>query len=120
MGVLMRLSKRNLLIIGIVPILFGLIIIYNYYVSIDKLYSLGLTAYLVHDQLVAIGAAVFLGASVYWGILVYYIYMMQENEVLIQDNFNKLAGSGTKHLQNAKTLINKVLEDIKTSEKLKT
>jgi hypothetical protein len=119
MGVRMRLNKRNLFIIGTVPIIFGLIIIYNYYVSIDKLYSRGLSAFLLHDQLVAIGAAVFLGASVYWGILVYYIYMVQENEVIIQDNFNKLAGSGTKHLQNAKTLINKVLEDIKTSEKLK-
>ncbi len=61
----------------------------------------------------------FLGASVYWGILVYYIYMLQENEVLIQDNFNELAGSGTKHLENAKTLIGQVLDDIKTSEKLK-
>jgi hypothetical protein len=115
----MRLSKTNLLIIGIVPIIFGLIVIFNYWISIENLYARGLTAYLVHDQLVAIGAAVFLGASVYWGILVYYIYMLQENEVLIQDNFNELAGSGTKHLENAKTLINQVLEDIKTSEKLK-
>ncbi len=115
----MRLSKTNLLIIGIVPIIFGLVITYNFFISIDKLYPLGLTVFRVHDQLVAIGGAVFLGAAVYWGILVYYIYMVQENEVIIQDNFNKLAGSGTKHLENAKTLINKVLDDIKTSEKLK-
>ncbi len=116
----MRLSKTNLIIIGIVPMVFGLTIIYNYFVSIDKLYPLGLTAYLVHDQLVVIGVAAFLGASVYWSILVYYIYLLQENEVLIQDNFNKLAGSGTKHLENARTLINQVLQDIKTTEKLKT
>jgi hypothetical protein len=115
----MRLSKTNLLLIGTVPIVFGMIIIYNYFISIDRLYTLGLTAYLVHDKLVAIGTAVFLGASIYWGILVYYIYLLQENEILIQDNFNKLAGSGTKHLKNAKTLISQVLEDIKTSEKLK-
>ncbi len=115
----MRLSKTNLTIIGIVPIVFGLIIIWKYFESIDKLYSLGLTAYLVHDQLVAIGVAVFLGASVYWSILVYYVYLLQENEVLIQNNFNKLAGSGTKHLENARTLINQVLQDIKTTEKLK-
>lgn len=115
----MRLSKTNILLIGIVPIIFGLIIVYNYFVSIDKLFPLGLTVYRVHDQLVVIGIAGFLGLSVYWSILVYYIYMMQENEILIQNNFNDLAGSGTKHLENAKKLIGKVLDDIKTSEKLK-
>jgi len=115
----MRLSKINLLIIGIVPIIFGLVIIYNFWISIQNLYPQGYTTYLVYDQLIAIGAAVFLGASIYWCILVYYIYMLQENEVLIQKNFDQLAGSGTKHLENAKTVINQLLEDIKTSEKLK-
>ncbi len=115
----MRLSKTNIFLIGIVPIIFGLIIVYNYFVSIDILLPLGLTVYQVHDQLVVIGIAGFLGLSVYWSILVYYIYMIQENELLIQDNFNQLAGSGTRHLENAKNLIGQVLDDIKTSEKLK-
>lgn len=115
----MRLSKTNILLIGIVPIIFGLFIVYNYFVSIDILLPLGLTVYRIHDQLVVIGIAGFLGLSVYWSILVYYIYMVQENELLIQDNFNQLAGSGTKHLENAKNLIGKVLDDIKKSEKLK-
>ncbi len=56
----MRLSKTNILLIGIVPIIFGLIIVYNYFVSIDKLFPLGLTVYRVHDQLVVIGIAGFL------------------------------------------------------------
>jgi hypothetical protein len=116
----MRLSKTNVFIIGFVPIIFGLIIVYNYFVLIDKLFPLGLTVYRVHDQLVVIGIAGFLGLSVYWSILVYYIYMIQENELLIQDNFDQLAGSGAKHLENAKNLIEQVLDDIKTSEKLKS
>ncbi|MBU4076915.1 MAG: hypothetical protein KKI06_09450 [Euryarchaeota archaeon] len=115
----MRLSKTNIFLIGIVPIIFGLIIVYNYFISIDKLLPLGLTVSKVHDQLVVIGIAGFLGLSIYWSILVYYIYNIQENELLIQDNFNQLAGSGTKHLENAKGLIEQVLDDIRTSEKLK-
>jgi hypothetical protein len=104
---------------GIVPIIFGLIIIYNYFVSIDKLLPGGMTVSKVHDQLVVMGIAGFLGLSIYWSILVYYIYNIQENEILIQNNFNQLAGSGTKHLENARNLIGQVLDDIKTSEKLK-
>ncbi|MBU4340102.1 MAG: hypothetical protein KKD46_04190 [Euryarchaeota archaeon] len=96
-----------------------MIIVYNYFISIDKLLPLGLTVSKVHDQLVVIGIAGFLGLSIYWSILVYYIYNIQENELLIQDNFNQLAGSGTKHLENAKGLIEQVLDDIRTSEKLK-
>ncbi len=115
----MRLSKTNVILIGIVPIIFGLFIVYNYFVSIDILYKQGLTVYRTYDQLYVIGIAGFLGMSAYWSILVYYIYMVQENELLIQNNFNDLAGSGTKHLENAKNLIGKVLDDIKKSEKLK-
>jgi hypothetical protein len=112
----MRLSKNNLLIIGIVPIIFGLIIIYNFGIAIGKLFPLGQTTYFIYDQLVVIGAASFIGGSIYWGILVYYIYLVQENEVLIQDNFTQLAGSGTAHLESAKKLISKVLEDIKATD----
>ncbi len=115
----MRLSKTNIFLIGIVPIIFGIVILLNYFVSIDKLLPLGLTVSKVHDQLIVIGIAGFLGSSIYWSILVYYIYMMQENELLIQNNFSQLAGSGTKHLENAKNLIGQVLDDIKTSDKLK-
>lgn len=115
----MRLSKNNLVIIGITPIIIGLIIMYNFWIAIEKLYPLGMTTYMVFDQMVIIGAAVFLGGSIYWGILVYYIHLMQENEVDIQDDFTRLAGSGTAHLQNAKGLISQVLEDIKSTERLK-
>jgi len=112
----MRLSKNNLIILAIVPIIIGLVIMYNGWIAVQTLFPLGMTTYLIYDQLVVIGAAVFLGSSVYWGILIYYIFMIQENEVLIQDNFTQLAGSGTAHLENAKKLINKVLEDIKATE----
>lgn len=112
----MRLSKTGLLIIGIIPIIFGLIIIYNYWIAIAKLFPLGMTTSLIFPQLVVIGIAVFLGASVYWGILVYYIHLLQENEVVIQSNFSRLAGSGTSHLENARKLIGDVLRDIRASE----
>jgi hypothetical protein len=93
---------------------------YNFWISITTLYPLGRSTYLLFDQLVVIGAALFIGASIYWGILVYYIYLLQEHEITIQTNFEELAGSGTKHLESAKKLINQVLEDIKTSEMLKS
>lgn len=112
----MRISKNNLLIIWIVPIILSLVIMYNFWISVSKLYPLGMTTYLVFNQMVVIGAAIFLGGSVYWSALIYYVYLLQENEVLIQDNFTQLAGSGTKHLENAKKLISKVLEDIRATE----
>ncbi len=112
----MRLSKNNLLLIGIVPILFGLIILFSFIDAINILRPGGKTAYLVYYQLLIISTAMFLGASIYWSILVYYIYLIQENEVFIQKNFTQLAESGASHLQNARKLISKVLEDIKSTE----
>ncbi len=112
----MRLSKNNLLTIWIVPIILGLIIIFNFWTAIAELYPRGMTAYLIYNQLVAIGIAAFLGAAIYWSILIYYIYLLQENEVAIQNNLTQIASSGTQHLGNAKRLIRKVLEDIKASE----
>jgi hypothetical protein len=76
---------------------------------------------MIFFQVAIIGIAVFLGLVLYWSIVIYYIHLMQENEVKIQDNFVELAGSGTSHLSNAKRLIVKVLEGIKLNEdKLKT
>lgn len=115
----MRLSKTNIFLIGIVPIIFGIVILINYFSSLEALLINPLTVSKVYSQLVVIGIAGFLGISIYWCILVYYIYNIQENEMLVQDNFNQLAGSGTRHLENAKNLIGQVLDDIKTSEKLK-
>ncbi len=112
----MRLSKNNLLIIWIIPIILGLIIIFNFWTAINALRPRGMTTSLIFPQLVAIGAGVFLGMSVYWSIMMYYIYLLQENEVAIQNNFTRLAGSGTSHLESAKKLITTVLEEIKVSE----
>ncbi len=112
----MRLNKNNLLIIWIVPIILGLFIIINFWIAITALYPRGMSTYLIFSQLIIIGIAVFLGISIYWSILIYYIYRLQQNEVLVQKNFTQLAGSGTLHLENAKKLINKVLEDIKIDE----
>ncbi len=116
MGARMRLTKNNLLIIWIVPIILGLLIIYNFWIAIGNLYPRGMTTYLIFNQLVIIGAAVFFGMSLYWSILIYYVYLLQENEVLVQSNFTTLATSGTQHLENAKKLIGQVLKDIKASE----
>jgi len=112
----MRLSKNNLLVIGIIPIFVGLIIFYNFIAAINILRPLGMTTAIVYYQLLGISTALFLGAIIYWGILVYYIYLIQENEVFLQDNFTELAGSGTAHLQTAKKLISQVLQDIKSTE----
>ncbi len=112
----MRLSKNNLLIIGIIPIIVGLIIFYNFIDAINILRPRGMTTAMVYYQLLGISTALFLGAIIYWGILVYYIYLIQENEVFLQDNFTQLAGSGTAHLQSAKKLISQVLQDIKSTE----
>ncbi len=112
----MKLSKNNLLIIGIIPIIFGLIILYNFVVAIDILRPGGMTTSIIYYQLLAISIAMFFGASIYWGILVYYIYLVQENELFIQDNLTLLAGSGAAHLQNAKKLISKVLDGIKSTD----
>ncbi len=112
----MRLSKNNLLLLGILPIVLCLIIFYNFVAAINILRPGGMTTAMIYYQLIGIATAMFIGAVVYWGILVYYIYLIQQNEIIIQDNFTQLAGSGTAHLQNAKKLISKILEDIKSTD----
>src|SRR3990170_8520213 len=112
----MRLSKNNLLIIGTIPIIIGLIIFYNFIVAINILKPGGMTTAMIYYQLLGISTAMFVGFIAYWGILIYYIYLLQKNEIFIQDNFTQLAGSGTAHLQNAKKLISQVLQDIKSTE----
>lgn len=111
----MRLSKINLLLLAFVPIVFGFIILYSFGIALGKLFPLGMTTFLIYDQMVIIGVALFLGASAYWVTLVYHIYLMQENEVSIQRNLAMLAEKGTSHLESAKNLINRVLEDIKAA-----
>ncbi len=113
----MRLSKNNLIIIGIIPIIFGLLI---YYFFLDAIYVLrpgGKTTAMVYYQLLGISTAMFIGAVIYWALLVHYINLIQENEALIQNNFTQLAGSGTAHLQDAKKIIGKVLDEIKSAER---
>lgn len=112
----MRLSKNNLLILGVIPIVLCLIIFYNFIAAIDILRPGGMTTAMVYYQLLGIGVAMLLGSIVYWGILIYYIYLIQKNEVIIQDNFTQLAGSGAAHLQNAKKLISDVLKNVKSAD----
>ena len=112
----MRLNKNKLLIFGIIPIILGLVIFYNFITAIDILRPGGRTTYMIYYQLIGISTAMLLGFIIYWTIVVYYIYLIQENEVFIQDSFTQLAGSGTAHLKNAKNLISKVLEDIKSTD----
>jgi hypothetical protein len=112
----MRLNKNKLLIFGIIPIILGLVIFYNFITAIDILRPSGRTTYMIYYQLIGISTAMLVGFIVYWAIVVYYIYLIQENEVFIQDSFTELAGSGTAHLKNAKNIISKVLEDIKSTD----
>jgi hypothetical protein len=117
----MRLSKNNLILIWIIPVILGLIVIFNFWNALSSLDARGLTTHLIFYQVAIIGIAVFLGLVLYWSIVIYYIHLMQENEIKIQDNFTELAGSGTSHLSNARRLIGKVLENLKTNEdKMKT
>ena len=117
----MRLSKNNLIVIWIIPVILGLIVMFNFWNAISALETRGMTTHMIFNQVAIIGIAVFLGLVLYWSIVIYYIHLMQENEIKIQDNFTELAGSGTSHLSNAKRLIGKVLENLKTNEdKLKT
>lgn len=112
----MRLSKNNLILIWIIPVILGLIVMLNFWNAISILDTRGMTTHLIFYQVAIIGIAVFIGLVLYWSIVIYYIHLLQDNEDKIYDNFTELAGSGTSHLSNAKRLIGKVLDNLKTNE----
>lgn len=112
----MRLSKQSLFLATIVPLIFGLIIILNFMDAIDKLYGLQGSTYLIYNQLVYIGIFSFLALGVYWCVMVYLIYLLQENLLILDSNLDKAADIGAKHLSDSKNLLNQVISILKRYE----
>ncbi|MCZ7357270.1 MAG: hypothetical protein O8C66_10305 [Candidatus Methanoperedens sp.] len=112
----MKLSKQSLIIATIVPIIFGVIILYNFMSAINILQPLGQSTALIYNELVIIGTLSFLALAVYWCIMMYLIYLLQENLLLLDANLDKAADIGAKHLTESKNLLNQVISILKRYE----
>jgi len=112
----MRLSKQSLILAIIVPLVFGLIIIWNFMSAINKLAPLGQSTALIYNQLVLIGIFSFLALAVYWCVMVYLIHLLQENLAILDANLDKAADIGAKHLSESKNLLNQVISILKRYE----
>ncbi len=112
----MRLSKQTLILATIVPIIFGVIILSNFMTAINILQPLGQSTALVYNQLVVIGVFAFLAFAVYWCVMMYLIYLLQENLIILDANLDKAADIGAKHLTESKNLLNQVIAILKRYE----
>ncbi len=114
----MKLSKQSLILATIVPLIFGVIIFLNFKDAIDTLTKAapnGSTA-MIYMQLVYIGVFSFLALSVYWCVMMYLIYLLQENLMTLDSNLDKAADIGAKHLSESKSLLNQVISILKRYE----
>ncbi len=114
----MKLSKQSLILATIVPLIFGVIILLNFRDAIDILTKLvpdGSTAK-IYDQLIVIGIFSFLALTVYWCVMMYLIYLLQENLMTLDSNLDKAADIGAKHLSESKSLLNQVINILKRYE----
>ncbi|MDP2844623.1 MAG: hypothetical protein Q8N79_00925 [Candidatus Methanoperedens sp.] len=112
----MRLSKQSLFLATIVPLIFGVIIISNYMDALNILQPLGQSTALIYNQAVVIGVFSFLALAVYWCIMMYLIYLLQENLIILDANLDKAADIGAKHLTESKNLLNQVIAILKRYE----
>jgi len=112
----MKLSKQSLILATIVPLIFGVIILYNFMGAINILQPLGQSTAMIYDQLVVIGIFSFLAFAVYWSIMMYLIYLLQENLLVLDENLDKAADIGAKHLSDSKNLLNQVISILKRYE----
>ena len=112
----MKLSKQSLILATIVPLMFGVIILYNFMGAINILQPLGQSTAMIYDQLVVIGIFSFLAFAVYWCIMMYLIYLLQENLLVLDENLDKAADIGAKHLSDSKKLLNQVISILKRYE----
>ncbi len=112
----MKLSKQSLILATIVPLVFGVIILYNFMGAINILQPLGQSTALIYGQLVIIGIFSFLALAVYWCIMMYLIYLLQENLLVLDANLDKAADIGAKHLSDSKNLLNQVISILKRYE----
>jgi hypothetical protein len=112
----MKLSKQSLVLATIVPLIFGVIILYNFMGAINILQPLGQSTALIYDQLVIIGIFSFLALAVYWCVMMYLIYLLQENLMHLDSNLDKAADIGAKHLSESKNLLTQVISILKRYE----
>lgn len=112
----MKLSKQSLILATIVPLIFGAIILYNFMSAINILEPLGQSTAMIYDQLVVIGIFSFLALAVYWCVMMYLIYLLQENLLVLDENLDKAADIGAKHLSDSKNLLNQVISILKRYE----
>src|SRR5574341_296751 len=115
---MLKLYKGTLIGATIVPIIFGAIILFNFMDAINTLQTKvpnGSTA-MIYSQLVNIGVLVFLALAVYWCVMMYLIYLLQENLKLLDTNLDKEADIGAKHLTESKNLLNQVISILKRYE----
>lgn len=115
----MRLTKNILLIAWLIPIILGLIALYEYIVAINRLLvkGIGVTPFIYTEMLVT-AVALFLAFIVYWTVMMYLIYLLQENLILLDAHLEKAADLGAKHLQESKSLLNQVLTILKRYEEV--
>lgn len=114
----MKLSKQSLIIAAIVPLIFGALIVWNFLYAINILATLvpdGSTAK-IYDQLVYIGIFSLLALAVYWCVMVYLIYLLQENLSILDTDLDKASDIGAKHLTESKNLLNQVITILKRYE----
>ncbi|MCZ7360650.1 MAG: hypothetical protein O8C55_11290 [Candidatus Methanoperedens sp.] len=112
----MKLSKHSLILATIVPLFFGLIILYYFKAAIDILQPLGQSTAMIYNQLIVIGIFAFLALAVYWCVMMYLIYLLQENLMILDSNLDKAADIGAKHLSESKNLLNQVISILKRYE----
>ncbi len=112
----MKLSKQSLILATIVPLIFGAIILYNFMDAINILQPLGQSTAMIYNQLLIMGITGFLALAVYWCVMMYLIYLLQENLLVLDSNLDKAADIGAKHLSESKNLLNQVISILKRYE----
>jgi hypothetical protein len=112
----MKSSKQSLIIATIVPLIFGIIILFNFISAIDTLQPLGQATAMIYSQLWFIGIFSFLALAVYWCVMMYLIYLLQENLLVLDTNLDMAADIGAKHLSESKNLLNQVISILKRYE----
>ncbi len=112
----MKLSKHSLILATIVPLLFGIVILYNFIAAINILQPLDRSTTLVYDQLVVIGVFSLLAFAVYWCVMMYLIHLLQQNLLILDANLDKAADIGARHLSDSKNLLNQVISILKKYE----
>ena len=112
----MKLSKQSLIIATTLPLVFGVLILYNFISAINILRPVAPSTSMIYNQLYVIGVFLILAFAVYWCIMMYLIYLLQENLLVLDKSLDKAADVGAKHLSESKNLLNQVISILKRYE----